>query len=113
MKAFRIGKHESGAIANLQKHMAREVSEGLKDAVRIRGMKQFVLHETISREIFNSAFTSGTGVLEQWAVQLTNTEPNELAPWLFRMLIFQVDLFSERTNVVGWYMGLIAVGRVS
>ncbi|CAK9076667.1 unnamed protein product [Durusdinium trenchii] len=96
MKAFRIGKHESGAIANLQKHMAREVSEGLKDAVRIRGMKQFVLHETISREIFNSAFTSGTGVLEQWAVQLTNTEPNELALLLIERMKADWDRSSVR-----------------
>ena len=79
MKAFRIGKHESAAIANLQMKMPSAVSEALKDAVRVRGMRPFVLHETIGKDIFNLAFTSGTGAWEQWSAQLTNTDSNELA----------------------------------
>ena len=78
MRAFKVGKFESAAIANLQQHMPKPVSESLKDAVRVRGMKQFVLHETIGKDIFNSAWTSGTGTLEQWSCQLTNSETNEL-----------------------------------
>lgn len=102
MKAFNVGKHESLAIANLQNRMPAVASSALKSAVRVRGMRSFVLHETIGRDLFNSAYTSGTGQFEQWAVQLTNTESNELAPYfLIEVVCFSVCglVFVELRNL--------------
>lgn len=79
-RAFKLGKFESQAIANLQKRMPRHIAGLLKDAVSARGMKPFLLHETVAKDIFNLAFSSGDGEKEAWAVQLTNTESNGLAP---------------------------------
>lgn len=99
MKAFKVGKFESAAIANLQENMPQPVSEALKEAVRVRGMKQFVLHETIAKEIFNSAWTSGTGTLEQWSSQLTNSESNELVFGKHRIFLLLNKIISSPFRV--------------
>ena len=66
------------AIANLQKRMPQEIAQKLKDAVSARGMKPFLLHETVAKDIFNLAFSSGDSEKEAWCVQLTNTDTNGL-----------------------------------
>jgi len=58
--------------------MATPVSDALKVAVQKRGMRPFLLHKTVGRDAFNLAFSSGVGPLEPWAMQLTNTDSNEL-----------------------------------
>lgn len=91
-RAFAIGKFEAGAVWNLVQKVSPVVWELLRDAVRVRGMKPFLTHETISREIFNLAFSSGVGALEAWNGPLTNKEDNEIAAHLNRFRIAAVRL---------------------
>ena len=52
------------------------VSELIK-AVRTRGMRPFMNHETISKEIFSMAYSSGTGTISSWEGALTNLDDGQ------------------------------------
>ena len=58
--------------------MPAEVSNALKAAIKTRGMRGFILHEVVGRDIFNLAYSSGTEALEVWHSQLTNSDDNQL-----------------------------------
>lgn len=77
-RAFSIGKHEAGAILNLTKKVSDGARQALQESVRSRGMRPFLTHETISRDIFNLAFSSGVGQLEAWSGPLTNKEDDAI-----------------------------------
>ena len=79
-RAFSIGRFESQAIHNLQTKVVAEAVTALKAAVRTRGMRGFLQHETLARDVFNTGFTSGTGGLEVWASNLMNKDSGELVP---------------------------------
>ena len=79
-RVFRIGKSEAGAILNLTTKVHQDMVIKLRDAVRTRGMKAFLNHECIARDLFNLTFTTGTAGLEPWASQLMNREDNEIVP---------------------------------
>ena len=77
-KAYKIGKFESAAVSNLMHKIGGPVTTALKDAVQKRGMRAFILHETVGKDVLNTAFTSGTGAYEAWAIPLTNTMSGEI-----------------------------------
>lgn len=81
-RAFNIGKFESTAIFNLQRKVSSEILTLLQEAVRVRGMRGFIHHETIARDVFNAAFSSGVGAIDAWQGPLTNREDNKLVPCL-------------------------------
>ena len=51
---------------------SKAMVNALRDAVRVRGMRGFLTHETVAREVFCLAFSSGVQNLEAWNSQLTN-----------------------------------------
>ena len=79
-KVFRIGKGEAGAILNLTTKIEPQMVAKLRDAVRVRGMRAFLNHECVAKDLFNLTFSSGTGAFEAWSSQLMNRENNELVP---------------------------------
>ena len=77
-RAFKIGQAEAGAVKNLRCNVSKETLTQLQEAVRLRGVARFVTHDLVSKSCFNEAWTSGIGVMEQWAVPLTNMPNGEL-----------------------------------
>lgn len=77
-RAYKIGPKEAAAIVQLTQHISKPVISLLKQAVSKRGMRGFLTHEGIGKEIFNLAWTSGSGMYEQWHDQLTNKDDDEL-----------------------------------
>lgn len=87
-RAFQIGKTESDAVSNLQHRVRAEVVLQLKDATRSRGMRQFMTHDCIARNLFNEGFSSGqSGALTAWAVDLTNGADLKLVAGLFSPVV--------------------------
>lgn len=94
-RAFQIGKNESQAIHNLMEKTPASIVNKLKAAVQVRGMRGFLNHETIAKDVFCLAWSSGTGPLQAWNEQLTNVQDAELVfrlrlercfcDWLVRM----------------------------
>lgn len=82
-RAFDIGKAEGQALFHLRKNVPPPVVVALRDAVRIRGMRCFLSHDTVSKEVFNSAYSSGVGTLSAWDAPLTNkgNDDTELVSW--------------------------------
>ena len=74
------GKEESKAVSCIQCGMCPEVVAAITQGVRIRGMRNFILHETLAREVLNVSFSSGVGSWEAWQSPLTNTNDPTLAP---------------------------------
>ena len=72
MRAFNIGEKEATAVSNLQDRVPPEVTQWLREAVRPRGMRRWMSHDLISKNLFNKGFTSGTGLYGAWSEQLTN-----------------------------------------
>ncbi|CAK9003765.1 unnamed protein product [Durusdinium trenchii] len=88
-RAFQIGKFESMSVVNLQKNVAKPVVDSLRQAVRMRGMRGFLHHETVAKGVFNLAYSSGASSIpgaEVWSSQLTNKDDNELALLLVRRM---------------------------
>ena len=89
-KAYKVGPKEAAALVCLTQKIDKSVVEVLKDAVRKRGTRTFLTHEAISKEIFNTAWTSGTGQYEQWNDVLANRDDNELDT----TLVFESSILS-------------------
>lgn len=54
----------------------------LREAARSRGLRQWLTHDMICRELFNLGFSSGqSGALCAWQVELTNGEDDALVSW--------------------------------
>ena len=62
--------------------MSKEMLEALRDAVRVRGMRAFITHETIAKDVVSVGFSSGREKLEAWNIPLTNCDGEELVAWL-------------------------------
>ena len=77
-RAFSIGAKESHAVANLQSRVAKSVLDELKLAAAKRGVKNFITHDLISRDLFSDGFTSGQGDKEAWGDVLTNASGQQL-----------------------------------
>ena len=76
-RAFEIGPQESKAVSHLQLRIHSQVVAELKEAVRCRGMRQWLPHDLIAKEIFNLGYSSGaSGPFEAWHDQLTNANDN-------------------------------------
>ncbi|CAK9100760.1 FO synthase subunit 1, partial [Durusdinium trenchii] len=87
-RAFSIGKSEAQAISNLQDKINPEIVTMLKESTRVRGMRQFMNHDLLCKDLFNRGFSSGaSGALCAWGVDLSNNDDNEL-----------VKLFIQRLN---------------
>lgn len=77
-KAFNVGKNEALSIEKLMEKTTKPVVKLLRDAVRVRGMRGFLNHECVAKEIFCVAFSSGSGNLQAWNSPLTNLEDDRL-----------------------------------
>ncbi|CAK9062220.1 unnamed protein product [Durusdinium trenchii] len=71
-RAFNIGRAESTAVSHLIERISKPVVAELKEASRCRGMRQWLTHEVIAKEAFNTSWSSGTGAFAAWSVELTN-----------------------------------------
>ena len=82
MRAFQIGRLESQSITNLMLHVPKSVVDALWAAVRPRGMRTWITHELLARELFNVSFSSATGSWEAWKAECVNRhDDHSLAPW--------------------------------
>ena len=77
-KAFKIGKLESEAVSALMSDIPESIVNVLEDAVRKRGLQRLMTHEVISKGIFSSSWTSGSGPAEAWKDGLRNREDEVL-----------------------------------
>lgn len=77
-KAFQIGSREAAAVSNLQERVSPAMVTRLREEVRPRGMKMWLSHEIIAKNVFNLGYTSGTGAFEPWQDVLTNAADNEI-----------------------------------
>ena len=82
-KAFQIGKLESEASSNLLEKVSPTVTEALTNAVRERGMRTFLLHETLAKNLFNQGWSSNA---DGWAEECTNLSDNKLVDRLHLQL---------------------------
>ena len=81
-RAFSIGPKESAAVSNLQSHVKSTVTELLKEATRGRGMRLWITHDMLARDMFNLNWSSGqSGALAAWVVELTNKDDDMLVAW--------------------------------
>ena len=69
-------------MSNLQTQVSHDIVCALKQAVAIRGMKNFLGHEILSRGLFNVGFSSASGGSEAWVAAMTVTQDSKLALWL-------------------------------
>lgn len=82
MRAFQIGKLEAQSITNLMKHVPKSVVDGLWDAVRPRGMRTWITHECLARDLFNVSYSSANGSWEAWKAECVNRhDDHTLALW--------------------------------
>lgn len=81
MRAFSIGEKEALAVSNLQERISPEVTAALRAEVRPRGMRRWLSHEILAKNLFNRGFSSGTGCWDAWNEQLTNGSDDALDPW--------------------------------
>ena len=78
-RVFQIGPKESLAVSFLQCKISPEMVLKLREATRSRGLRQWLTHDIICRELFNRGFSSGqSGALCAWQVELTNGEDDAL-----------------------------------
>lgn len=78
-RAFNIGKSEATAISNLQDKISPKLVDLLKEATRCRGMRQFLTHDVLSKDMFNTGYSSGqSGALIAWCVDLSNNRDDVL-----------------------------------
>ena len=73
-RAYKIGKGEADAVSSLMTAISPHIVERLEDAVKKRGLQKFLLHEVLSKGIFHSSWTSGTGECEAWKDELRNRD---------------------------------------
>lgn len=113
-KAFAIGRNEAAAYMNLSTRVSPAMVNRLRDVVRIRGMRAFINHEVIGRELFNRAFSSGTGVLDAWSGQLMNREDDELVSWCSmwpsKSLMMCAIFWGLSTNLLSMMLSLHILG---
>lgn len=77
-RVYKVGPREANAIVQLSQKVTEPIQALLKDAVRKRGMRSFLTHEAIGKEIFSLAWTSGSGQYDAWNDALSNKDDNEL-----------------------------------
>lgn len=78
-RVFQIGPKESQAVSFLQCKISPAMVMKLREATRSRGLRQWLTHDMICRELFNLGFSSGqSGALCAWQVELTNGEDDAL-----------------------------------
>ena len=65
-------------MSALMTSIAQPIVAILEDAVRKRGMQRFLNHEVLSKGIFSSSWSSGTGSMEAWKDELRNRDDNVL-----------------------------------
>eukprot|EP00435_Cladocopium_sp_Y103_P042401 s1984_g11.t1 len=90
-RAYAVGPKEAAAILQLTTRVAPAVTDLLKDAVRKRGMRGFLTHEAIAKEIFSEAWSSGVGLYEAWNDALTNREDRKLVSLLIARMCADWD----------------------
>ena len=68
------------------------IVDRLEDAVKKRGMQNFLLHDALSKGIFHSTWSSGIGLLESWKDELRNRDDKLLA--ICQTIVSSVSCFS-------------------
>lgn len=96
-RAFQLGPKESQAVSNLQTKVSKEALEILREATRSRGMRHWINHDMISKDLFNRGFSSGqSGGVCAWVVELTNADDDVLEPCLHSLYFSLIGpLWSE------------------
>lgn len=78
-KAFEIGDGEAQAVVNLLTKVPPPIVSELKSAVRTRGMRNWISHQMIAKEIFNVGFSSAcNSPFDRWGERLVNGADNGL-----------------------------------
>ena len=78
-KAFEIGESEAQAVVNLLSRIPEEIVADLQAAVRVRGMRNWISHQMLARDIFNVGFSSAVNTAyESWGDRLVNGSGNAL-----------------------------------
>ena len=80
-RAFNIGRAESLAVSNLQERVSDCMKHELREACRVRGMRQFLTHEAVSRDVFNRGWRSGQSNFGAWGAELMNDSDDVLVSW--------------------------------
>lgn len=81
MRWFQLGKLEAQSVTNLRQHVDSAVLKELWAAVKPRGMKTWLSHEVIAKELFNVGYTSATGAWDAWKSECINPpRDHALAP---------------------------------
>lgn len=80
-RAFNIGRAESLAVSNLQERVSDCMKHELREACRVRGMRQFLTHEAVSRDVFNRGWSSGQSNFGAWGAELMNDSDDVLVSW--------------------------------
>ncbi|CAK9074147.1 unnamed protein product [Durusdinium trenchii] len=69
---------ESLAVSHLMERVSPEMLLELKEASRCRGMRQWLTHDVIAKEMFNRGWSSGTGGFAAWSIESSNDAENIL-----------------------------------
>lgn len=80
-RVFSIGKQEAAAVSNIMSKIDPLAVRFLTDSVRSRGVKYYIQHEVIGKDLLNLHFTSGIGERECWKEEFRNMDDGELDPW--------------------------------
>ncbi|CAL1167352.1 unnamed protein product [Cladocopium goreaui] len=99
-RVYKVGPREANAIVQLSQKVTEPIQALLKDAVRKRGMRSFLTHEAIGKEIFSLAWSSGSGQYDAWNDALTNKDDNELVSLLIRRMCSDWD--KQGTSRKAW-----------
>jgi hypothetical protein len=66
-------------VSNLQTKIDAAMVKKLRTAVRSRGMRQWLTHDLLAAEMFNTGWSSGkTGSVVAWQSELTNLADKQL-----------------------------------
>ena len=75
-------------MSNLQSKVDPAMVKQLRTAVRSRRMRQWLTHDLLAAEMFNTSWSSGkTGSLVAWQSELTNLADQKLVT---RLMVFRV-----------------------
>lgn len=72
MRWFQLGKLEAQSVTNLRQHVDSFVMAELWESVKPRGMKVWLSHDVIAKELFNVGYTSATGPWDAWKSECVN-----------------------------------------
>ena len=98
-KIFGIGKAEAAAVSNLSSKVAVDIRDRLQDAVAKRGLRNFITHDLLAKEAFNTGFSSAQASAEAWHDACVNGDDLQLETW-FGLCPPRLDARMANANLV-------------